>query len=98
MKRFIPLLLFLAVITTAYAQRKKEFQIRGGFGFAVYGTTSEVTFKAFNPDLTLKDEDGAVTVHMPLELRYEFSHRFNARLDMKFGSYLYDPDSAKGKS
>ena len=35
---------------------------------------------------------------MPLELSYEISQRFNAGLDMKFGSYLYDPDSAEGKS
>src|SRR5258705_1330602 len=98
MKRLIPLLLFLFVIASAQAQRKKEFQIRGGFGFAAYATTTEITFKAFNPDLTFKNEDGAATVHMPLELRYEFSQRFNAGLDIKFGSYIYDPDSAEGKS
>jgi hypothetical protein len=86
------------VIISAQAQRKKEFQIRAGFGFAAYSTTSEIVFTSFNPHLTFKEDDGAGTIHMPLELRYEFSRRFNAGLDMKFGSYLYDPDSSEGKS
>jgi hypothetical protein len=98
MKRIIPFLLLLFVVASAQAQRKKEFQIRAGFGFAAYATTNEVIFTAFNPDLVFQDEDGTGTLHMPLEIRYELSRRFNAGLDMKFGSYLYDPDSAEGKS
>lgn len=98
MKKIILFLILFLAVVVVQAQRDKEFQIRGGFGFAVYGTTSEFTFTGFDPDVVLKDEDGAATVHLPLEFRYEFSRRFNAGLDIKFGSYLYDPDSSEGKS
>lgn len=102
MKKIFVFLFLCCTATTLHAQRDKEFQIRGGFGFAVYGTTSEftTTYNFFGTDVTVveKEEDGAATVHMPLEFRYEFTRRFNAGLDIKYGSYLYDPDSAEGKS
>lgn len=98
MKKPILFLILLFVTAGANAQRKKEFQIRGGFGFAAYATTTEFTYSLFGFNLTSKNDDGAATVHMPLEFRYEFSQRFNAGLDMKWGSYLYNPDSAQGKS
>ena len=92
------MLLLLLIPVQLFAQRDKEFQIRAGFGFAGYGTTTELIFTAFNPNLVLQDEDGAATVHMPLEFRYELSERWNLGLDLKWGSYLYDPDSSEGKS
>jgi hypothetical protein len=92
------LFLLLLIAISAQAQRKKEFQIRGGFGFAAYATTTEFTYSAFGLTFTTKNDDGAATVHMPLELRYEISQRFNLGLDMKWGSYLYEPDSGDGKS
>jgi len=98
MKKIFLGIISVIVFTAAHAQRKKEFQIRGGFGFAVYGSTSEFAFTAYDPDVVFKDEDGAATVHLPLELRYEISERFNLGLDIKWGSYLYDPDSSDGKS
>ncbi|MFI5220218.1 MAG: outer membrane beta-barrel protein [Bacteroidia bacterium] len=98
MKKIFLCFISTLIVAAAYAQRKKEFQIRGGFGFAVYGTTTEFAYTPSDPDLVLKDEDGAATVHLPLELRYEISQRFNLGLDLKWGSYLYDPDSSEGKA
>lgn len=78
--------------------QKGEFQIRGGAGLAFYGTKSEFIFDFFGVKIYQTEEDGAATVHVPLEFRYGITDRFNAGLDVKFGSYLYDPDSAEGKS
>lgn len=96
-KTFCLLLSTLLFSTQAFSQ-KGEFQIRGGVGLAVYGTRSEFIFDFFGLKIYQTEEDGAATVHVPLELRYGITNRFNAGLDIKFGSYLYDPDSAKGKS
>lgn len=83
----------------AQNDRDKEFQIRGGFGFAVYGTATEIKYDLGGAEVSWKDTSGAVTRFIPLELRYEFHPRFNAGLDMKFGSYLYDPEEDNtGKS
>lgn len=98
MKKIFLAVIAVALFTSADAQRKRELQIRGGFGFAVYSTTSEFSYTATDPDLVFKDEDDAATVHMPLEVRYEISQRFNLGLDLKWGSYLYDPDSSDGKA
>lgn len=98
MKKIILLLLPFFILTTAQAQRKKEFQIRGGLGWSIYST--EVEFTTYYAGLTFKNKssDNAATVHLPLEFRYEISQRFNLGLDLKIGSYIYDPDSADGKS
>jgi hypothetical protein len=98
MKTILLSFVSLLILTTAQAQRDKEFQIRGGFGFAVYGTTSEITLTNFSPELSFTDDDGAATVHIPIELRYELTRRFNIGLDAKLGSYLYNPDSTEGKT
>lgn len=95
------LLLFISLIFSVYtlrAQEKGEFQIRAGFGFAGYGSESKVTYKTPIGDFSNEETDGAATVHMPLEFRYSFTKRVNAGLDFKFGSYLYEPDSADGRS
>jgi hypothetical protein len=97
MKTLLPLITVLMLSINGYSQ-KGEFQIRGGAGLAVYGTKSEFIFDFFGIKFYQTEEDGAATVHMPIELRYGFSNRFHAGLDIKFGSYLYDPDSAEGKS
>ncbi|MBK9639195.1 MAG: outer membrane beta-barrel protein [Bacteroidetes bacterium] len=76
------------------AQRDKEFQIRGGFGFSIY----DADFKLDNNGTTTENDDGALSIQFPLELRYELSERWNLGLDMKFGSYVYERDSAEGKS
>ncbi|MBL7923772.1 MAG: porin family protein [Bacteroidia bacterium] len=94
MKRLVVILLFLTAFHFAQAQRDKEFQIRAGFGFALYSTRSEWG----SGNLTQKDNGGAVTLHLPVDLRYELTRRLNMGLDLKIGSYLYDPDGADGKS
>ena len=95
MKRSIILWLFCTLFVGAVqAQRDKEFQIRGGFGWSIYKTDFRLKSGAYESS----DEDGALSIQFPLELRYELSERFNLGLDMKFGSYLYEPDSAEGKS
>ncbi len=94
---FYLLLLFLILSTKSFSQ-KGEFQLRGGVGLAVYGTQSEFIFDFFGLKVYQTEEDGAATVHVPLEFRYGLTNRFNLGLDIKFGSYIYDPDSAEGKS
>jgi hypothetical protein len=81
------------------AQRANEFQIRGGIGLAVYQATSTLQYVYSSNQYEFKDKDGAATFHFPIELRYEVSDRFNAGIDMKFGSYLYsDTTDNSGKS
>ena len=78
-------------------KRAKEIQLRVGMGFGVYKTHSEFTWN--NTTLVDRDTSGAVTRHLNLDLRYDVTRRINAGLDMKFGSYLYDPDEDnEGKS
>ncbi len=96
MKRILVLsgILLLIMGTQVKAQRDKEIQIRGGFGFSIYKTE----FTLDNGITKSENEDGALSVQLPLELRYELTERWNLGLDMKFGSYVYEPDSAEGKS
>lgn len=78
-------------------KRAKEIQLRVGMGFGVYKTHSEFTWD--NTTLVDRDTSGAVTRHLNLDLRYDVTRRINVGLDMKFGSYLYDPDEDnEGKS
>lgn len=98
MKKIILLIPFLLTMYTADAQREREFQIRGGLGWSVYGTLSETIIKTGFGNFSNTTTDNAATLHLPLELRYAFNKRVNAGLDFKFGSYLYEPDSSRGKS
>jgi len=98
MKTIILSVLALLIVTTAMSQRDKEFQIRAGFGFAVYGTTTEITITNLNPQIVFTNDDGAATVHLPIEFRYEITRRINLGIDIKLGSYLYNPDSTEGKT
>ncbi|MDZ4824246.1 MAG: outer membrane beta-barrel protein [Flavobacteriales bacterium] len=94
MKKFITCCLLVSVLSTMIAQRSNEFQARAGFGWAAFRTTSQWTYTLGNTTFSENDTDGAVAVHVPVELRYEFNPRINAGLDLKFGSYLYDPDDS----
>lgn len=77
--------------------RAKEIQLRAGMGIGVYRTHSELTWDSNS--LIDRDTSGAVTRHINLDLRYDITRRINVGLDMKFGSYLYDPDeNNEGKS
>lgn len=94
MKQFILVLLITITFQSAQAQRSKELQVRAGVGFGLYGTKSE-----YGPDNNkIEETGGAVTLYLPVDFRYEITRRFNMGLDLKVGSYLYDPDSADGKS
>ena len=97
MNRFLLVVLLSTIfLMKAEAQRDKEFQIRAGFGWSVYDADFELKDKSNNT--VFKNEDGALSIQLPLEFRYEITERFNLGLDMKFGSYVYEPDSAEGKS
>lgn len=99
LKHFPIALALLLTVLTASAQNEPRIQLRTGGGFAVYGTRSTLTYSFANGvKFTSTEEDAAATLHIPIEVRYAFSKRFNAGLDLKFGSYLYEPDSAEGKS
>lgn len=75
-----------------------ELQIRLGGGLAGYGTKSTITIGSSPLQYVSSRENAAVTLHVPVDVRFAFNKRFNIGLEMKFGSYLYDPDSADGKS
>lgn len=94
MKQIVILIFVFFSLQIAQAQRSKEFQIRAGLGFGLYGTKSEYGTEADK----VKENGGALTLYLPIDLRYELTKNFNVGLDLKFGSYLYDPDSADGKS
>lgn len=101
MKNIVLSIAFFTLLVSATAQndREKEFQIRVGVGFAGYGAANEMKYDLGSATVSSKDTSGAVARYVPIELRYEFHPRFNAGLDMKFGSYLYDPnEDNKGKS
>jgi hypothetical protein len=93
---------FLLCMLQGVAQRDKEFQIRLGIGSGVYSTNTTIKYTAnafgFSVPLEYKDDGGALTVHMPIELRYELIDRFNLGLDMKFGSYLYEDNTNETQS
>ena len=79
--------------------RQKEIQARIGYGVAAYATEYQLTYDLLGTNIINRDTSGAVTRHLNIDLRYEFHPRFNAGLDMKFGSYLYDPnEDNEGKS
>ena len=79
--------------------RQKEIQARIGFGVAGYATEYQLTYDLLGTNIIERDTSAAATRHLNIDLRYEFHTRFNAGLDMKFGSYLYDPDEDnEGKS
>lgn len=88
----------LLAFQSAYAQDEPRIQLRAGGGFAVYGTRSTFNYTFAGLKFTSTEEDAAATLHVPIDVRYAFNKRFNAGLDLKFGSYLYEPDSAEGKS
>lgn len=103
MKLLLACATLLIISTTGYTQRDNEFQIRLGGGIAAYATEWNTNYTLNTPfgtyNFSDSGSDGAVTVHMPLEFRYEVFERLNVGLDMKFGRYIYDPEEDNtGKS
>ncbi|MBX7051823.1 MAG: outer membrane beta-barrel protein [Flavobacteriales bacterium] len=99
MKKLLLFSVLFSALFNAEAQRSTEYQIRAGLGLAGYAATSEFQYYFLGNNVRMKDNDGAATFHFPVELRYEVSDRFNAGIDMKFGSYLYsDTTDNTGKS
>lgn len=99
MNKLIFCSIFVILSSYSLAQRTNEFQIRAGLGLAIYEANSMLQYVYSSNQYEFKDKDGAATFHFPVELRYEVSDRFNAGIDMKFGSYLYsDTTDNSGKS
>lgn len=97
--KYILSLLLLTQVFFATAQRPLEIQARVGYGIAVYKSSSSFSYDFGGVKLQADTTDGAVTSHVPIELRYEITERFNVGLDMKFGKYLYAPeDRISGRS
>jgi hypothetical protein len=82
----------LGLASLASAQRNNEIQLRAGLGWGLYVVNNEWTYTLDNFSYTETGSDAGVTIQLPIELRYEFHRLFNAGIDLKFGSYLYDPD------
>lgn len=94
-------LFFIALLfsTFLYSQREKEFQVRASYGLAGYATLSETKFTALGFEVSDSDTSGAATQHLNLDLRYDFTNRITAGIDLKLGSYIYDPEEDNsGKS
>jgi len=98
MKKLITIA-YLFVAFVGFGQRDNEFQIRAGVGLAGYATENTFTYTWGTFSYSETKNDGAATFHYPIELRYELVERLNVGLDMKFGSYIYDPEEDNtGKS
>jgi len=98
MKKLITIVSLLIAIVS-HSQRDNEFQIRAGIGLAGYATENTMTYTWGSLSYSETTNDGAATTHFPIELRYEIIERLNVGLDMKFGSYIYDPEEDNtGKS
>jgi hypothetical protein len=99
MKKITLLILLAFLSVTASSQREKEFQIRGSYGLAGYSTFSELSYSVAGFEVSDSDSSGAATQHFNLDLRYDFTNRITAGIDMKFGAYIYDPEEDNtGKS
>ncbi|MFY7706902.1 MAG: hypothetical protein ACOVQ5_02405 [Flavobacteriales bacterium] len=99
MKNIALLVITLFISTCAFSQREKEFQVRASYGLAGYATLSETKFTAFGFEVSDSDTSGAATQHFNLDLRYDFTNRITAGIDLKLGSYIYDPEEDnRGKS
>lgn len=98
MKKSITIV-FLFITIVGFSQRDNEFQIRAGVGLAGYATQNTFTYTWGSFNYSETKNDGAATFHYPIELRYEILERLNVGVDMKFGSYIYDPEEDNaGKS
>jgi len=89
MRRIISILLLILPLTV-FSQRSNEIQIRAGGGIGIYKTESKLSYSFGGVSVSADTTDGAATAHVPIELRYEVSSRFNLGIDMKFGKYLQD--------
>ncbi len=99
MKKITLLTLLVLFSTFVFSQREKEFQIRGSYGLAGYATLSELSYSVAGFEVSDSDTSGAATQHFNLDLRYDFTNRITAGIDMKFGAYIYDPEEDNaGKS
>jgi hypothetical protein len=100
--------LLSASLSLAQSDRPKEFQIRGGMGISGYEHTTSISgqlsiqlipgFPAIPIPVQVNETGGAMTVHIPLGMRYEITRRFNVGLDARLGSYLYDPANGESDS
>ena len=88
--------IIMASAAGAQSDREWEFQIRAGFGFEAYASNRDLRYELGGFENTDKETGEAVTKFIPIEFRFEFHPRFNAGIDMKFGSSIYE--TAKGKS
>ncbi len=99
MKKILLLIITAFLCSVVYSQREKEIQVRASYGLAGYATLSESTLTFGGLELNDRDTSGAATQHLNLDLRYDFTNRITAGIDMKFGSYIYDPEEDNtGKS
>lgn len=94
MKKLFAFCISVSLLFNTLAQRENEFQLRAGFGWGAFATTGEWSYTSGGITFTENDTDGAVAIHLPIELRYELHPRFNAGIDLKFGNYLYDPNDS----
>ncbi len=99
MKKILLFIITAFFCSVAYSQREKEIQVRASYGLAGYATLSESRFTVAGFETSDSDSSGAATQHLNLDLRYDFTNRITAGIDMKFGSYIYDPEEDNtGKS
>jgi len=98
MKKMTLLVSTVLLTVAAFAQKPHEIQIRAGYGLAAYKTDVNFSYEANGIKLSTDTTDGAAAAAVPIEIRYQFMDRFNAGLDLKFGSYLYAPEDEAGKS
>ncbi len=99
MRKNILTLVMIFSCLCAFAQRPKEFQLRAGYGFAVYKSDVNLSYDLGGSKIVFDTTDGAATAHVPIEIRYDVTEVFNAGIDLKFGKFLYsNEDQAPEKT
>lgn len=93
--RFIPLrmaavamVLASATALTAQVNDKGTFHIGFALNTGVHATHFENSFELFGAHVSDSDDDGAVTVSFPLDVRYGLSKRFAIGIYLEPGTYL----------
>jgi len=90
MKNFLLIIFFLPM--AVLAQRSKEIQLRFNGGIGGYAAFADYRVQFGNDTYLFTDTSGAATRQVELGARYELTHRFNVGLDLRLGSYIYDPE------
>ncbi|MEM9024046.1 MAG: hypothetical protein AAGB22_09910 [Bacteroidota bacterium] len=84
-------LFLIGIATTTFGQafEKGKFLLSGGIGLGIFGTTSEWKI---TDNFTLRNEDGAFGINIPIAAEYAISNRISLGIVLQPVTYIDDPD------